>query len=263
MKKNIIIAVIAAVAMVVIVSLSSFKHTLTKKESDHVKWSYQGESGPEHWANLSEKFRICAEGHSQSPVNILTDQLIPVDSNKLRINYQPTPLLMVNNGHTIKIKYKEKSHLTVGENTYRLLQFHFHTPSEHQINGVNHPMTLHLVHGTKDGKLSVVNVFIKEGEENPEIAKIIAHLPKTPMQKVKAEDVLVDASKLLPKKGSFYQLRGSLTTPPCSENVLWNILETPITLSKEQIETFKSVMGHNARPVQDLNDRNVLFVRTK
>jgi carbonic anhydrase len=263
MKKNIIITSLLAAIIVITTVLITIKDKITKSKSDHMIWSYQGETGPEHWSKLSKKFAICESGKSQSPINIKTNDLIAVESNRLAIDYKPTTLAIVNNGHTIKIYYQSDSYISVGQETYKLKEFHFHTPSEHTINDVNFPMVIHLEHETKDGKITVTAVFVVEGETNSTIAKIIENMPMQAGQKVVKNDVLINASDLLPKQGSFYQLRGSLTKPPCTENVLWNILETPITLSKEQIETFKSVMGHNARPAQDLNDRNVLDIKTK
>jgi carbonic anhydrase len=163
---------------------------------------------------------------------------------------------LLDNGHTIQLSVEEGSTLKVDGNTYHLKQFHFHTPSEHTVDGKHTPMEMHMVHASDDGKLAVVSILIEEGKANENFAKIIEHLPAAPGDTVKADHKLVlDAH--MPNKEKAYHYVGSLTTPPCSEGVEWLVLTDRIKMSAEQIKAFSSRLNDNNRPVQNLNDRSV------
>ncbi|MBT4989228.1 MAG: carbonic anhydrase family protein [Rickettsiales bacterium] len=262
MKKLIIISLIILIPVIGISTLYfKIKHE-SENTKKHNSWSYEGNTGPEFWHSLSDEYTLCSDGTSQSPINIITADTISAKANTLQQKYQNTPLAIINNGETIKIKYNSDSYLKIGASIYKLVQFHFHTPSEHHINGVAHPMVIHLVHTNADGDIAVLAVFIEEGEANSTISTILNNVPDTKHKVVRLDNVEINASDLLPINGSHYQFSSSLTTPPCSENVLWNILKDPITLSKEQIDKFISIMGDNARPIQPLNDRKIILINT-
>ncbi len=223
---------------------------------DKVHWSYEGHNGPEHWAGLSDKFAMCGEGRLQSPFDIVPDiaALLP----ELTFDYAPAPLSVLNNGHTIQVNYSGESALEVGGARYRLLQFHFHSPSEYSIARQFFPMVAHLVHAAEDGTLAVVGVMISEGDANSEIAKIWDAIPASGETNTVA-GATVDASAILPGSTERYlRFMGSLTTPPCSEGVHWHMLSEPITMSAEQIAAFRAIYDGNARPIQDENNRLVV-----
>ncbi len=219
-------------------------------------WGYHGDSGPAHWGDLSEKFAACKEGKNQSPVN-LTD-FVEAELAPVTMHYQPTSVEVLNNGHSIQVNYAPGSSLTVNGHTYTLKQFHFHSPSENQIDGKEYPLEAHLVHADADGNLAVVAVLYEEGAENPTIAKVWNHMP---MQagKTEAGNGTVNAADLLPANHDYYRFNGSLTTPPCSEGVLWIVMKDHPSVSAAQAEKLQHAMhGHNNRPVQPLNARVVL-----
>lgn len=137
-----------------------------------------------------------------------------------------------------------------------LLQFHFHAPSEHTIDGKTYPIEAHLVHKGQDGKLAVIRVFMKSGRENRFIQALWSNLPASEGEN-QVRGISINASALPPANKSYYNYPGSLTTPPCSEGVNWIVLKTPIEVSPEQIEAFKSIYNGNARPVQPLNSREI------
>ncbi len=216
-------------------------------------WGYEGEAGPKHWGEIKADYHICGSGTHQSPVNIenvaLTESL-----EKLEIVYQKSEKMsMLNNGHTVQCNYPEGSYLQIGSKKYHLLQFHFHTPSEHTLEGESSPMEVHLVHRSKSGELAVIGIFFKVGEHNPFLRKVIPHFPKKIKSTEKKKSL--DIRKLLPSNLSYFTYSGSLTTPPCSEGVRWIVLQTPLEASEKQIAKLHKIMGKNARPTQDLKGR--------
>ena len=174
----------------------------------------------------------------------------------LDFKYAKSGAEVVNNGHTIQVNLADAGTLNLDGSAYKLLQFHFHTPSEEKINGRAYPMVAHLVHKNDDGKLAVVAVLLTQGKANAALNPVFANLPKTEGAK-KALDSGLDVAELLPAERGYYKFVGSLTTPPCSEGVRWQVLKTPVQVSAAQIASFRKLYKMNARPVQPLNDRKV------
>jgi carbonic anhydrase len=220
------------------------------------EWNYGGAANPTHWGALSHDFALCETGHSQSPID-LTDAH-KSEAENLAIHYQPTPLKIVNNGHTILVPYAPGSSLQIGDDSYELLQFHFHTPSEHTINGDAAAMELHLVHRNAAGKLAVLGVMMQPGEKQGIIEQLWQHLPAGKGTS-DDNDLLINAADLLPQNQAYFSYAGSLTTPPCSEGVSWNILANPTQISLDQIATFEKFYPVNARPLQETEHRAVEF----
>jgi carbonic anhydrase len=226
---------------------------LPKAHAAH--FGYQGEAGPEHWGDISEEWEACEVGKAQSPVDLSASKA--ADLPGLAFDYRPTPVAIVNNGHTVQVNYEKGSTLTVGGAVYELVQFHFHAPSEHTVDGKHHPLEMHLVHKDAAGKLAVVGVLVEEGEANPAFAPVFDHLPKMKAPLAVVPEARVNAEELLPADLAYYAYAGSLTTPPCSEGVHWKVLAKPVQMSKEQIEAFRRIYPGNNRPVQGLNGRVV------
>lgn len=223
------------------------------------QWAYGGAANPTHWGELDSGFTQCEVGRDQSPINIEQSDVVAANASNLRFNYQATPLDVVNNGHTIQVNYQPGSTLTINGDTYKLLQFHFHTPSEHNIAGDAAPMEMHLVHQNDAGQLAVVGVMLMADDtNNPAIADIWQQIPAEGGEN-KVEDQMINALNLLPAKTAYYSYSGSLTTPPCSEGVSWMVLAEPIHVSERQIETFTSLYPVNARPIQATNGRQIEF----
>lgn len=215
-------------------------------------WGYEGHEGPTHWGDLSHNYATCKTGKSQSPININTTTATKLAN--IKFSYQTTPIDVVNNGHTIQVNYAKGSMLSVGGKDYKLLQFHFHSPSEHEVNGKPYDMVAHLVHQAADGQLGVIGVLMKAGKENSVIASIWKHMPKESGNHNKV-DATLNAAELLPSNHSYYNYSGSLTTPPCSEGVNWMVMQTPIEVSAEQVAAFTGIFAKSVRPVQPRNDR--------
>jgi len=228
-------------------------------------WHYEGAEGPANWGTLSPAFAACAEGRRQSPIDI-SNAARGVTAD-LRTSFAPAELRIahhahvadgINNGHTIQINYAGADTLTLGTTSYQLAQYHFHSPSEHTVDGKHFPMEMHLVHKSADGKLAVVAAFIGEGAHNKAFDQVWANLPAQKGVETHFPAVSVDVDALLPPARTSYRYDGSLTTPPCSEGVSWIIMTTPIQLSSEQVGAFTRLIKDNNRPVQPLNGRTIL-----
>jgi len=216
-------------------------------------WTYGGHGGPAEWAALNPEFATCKLGKHQSPIDIHGAKT--ADLPAIKFNYQPTPLAVIDNGHTIQVNYAPGSWIDVGGTRYDLVQFHFHKPSEEKIDGKSHAMVAHLVHKSADGKLAVVAVLLDGGGASATIDTIWKNLPKEKEKQVVVAQTSVDASTLLPKDHGYYTFQGSLTTPPCSEDVTWLVLKSPMRISNDEIARFASIYPMNARPTQPLNHR--------
>ena len=219
-------------------------------------WGYEGKHGPQQWGSLKSEFSTCKLGHHQSPIDIRATTKGKLDP--IAFDYKPSALRVIDNGHTIQANYDAGSGITIAGVHYDLLQFHFHTPSEERINGKAYPLVAHLVHKSAEGKLAVVAVLFKEGKDNPTLANVFSHLPAEKGKEVAAEGVNLDIASVLPATQGYYNFAGSLTTPPCSEEVNWFVLKTPVEMSKAQLKQFHHVYTHNARPVQPLHARVVM-----
>jgi len=222
-------------------------------------WSYGGHTGPAAWAALDHDFAACKLGHAQSPIDIRS--ATPADLPPIVFDYKPSPLRVIDNGHTVQVNYAPGSSISVGGVRYELLQFHFHRPSEEKIHGKSHAMVAHLVHKNSEGKLAVVAVLLDKGGANlPTIETIWSNVPKEKAKEA-ALDVTVDAATLLPSEKGYYAFQGSLTTPPCSEEVRWLVLKHPVRIATSEIAAFGKLYSMNARPTQPLNDRLVETTR--
>jgi len=223
-------------------------------------WSYEESTGPEYWGELAASNAVCAQGNEQSPINIVSSQVI--ENNRLgekQINYEPSTFTLHNNGHTIQANATtENNRLIVEGKQYKLAQFHFHTPSEHQFNGQYYDIELHFVHKDESENLAVLGVMIEEGRENEVLAKVWDRLPNEESEKDSSEKYLIHLQALLPQNQMAYHYDGSLTTPPCTEEVKWIVFEQPIEMSKEQIKAFQEIFINNHRPIQPLNERDII-----
>ncbi len=230
-----------------------------------VHWGYDGNDGPANWKSLTPVYALCGDGKHQSPVNIAKSDVtggaiwkLDYKTTSLRIAHNEQMDEIIDNGHTIQVTVDEGSTFTFGEKTYNLKQFHFHTPSEHTIDGQHAPMEMHMVHQGDDGSLAVVGILFQEGKEaNKNFEKLIANLPNAKGESKHITDVNIELEVHLPEDNYAYHYVGSLTTPPCSEGVQWLVLRDPVYLTAQQITEFSSRIGHNNRPTQALNDRTV------
>lgn len=236
--------------------------TLAARAEGTPHWTYESHGGAAHWAELDTSFETCKLGRHQSPINIVTKGVKPAaaDVKPVAFAYAAGAGEVVNNGHTIQVNLPASGSITLDGTEYKLLQFHFHTPSEEKIDGKAYPLVAHLVHKSAEGKLAVVAVLFKQGKENATLKPVFARLPAQEGDKVALEGT-IDVSALLPADHAYFSFPGSLTTPPCSEEVRWQVLKTPVEISGAQLAAFRKLYQMNARPVQPLNDRQVVLVK--
>ncbi len=230
------------------------------QEHKEQHWSYSGETSPDHWMEI-EKDSDC-DGTYQSPINIIHKDVDSVKvGDNLSILYTPTTHIskVDNNGHSIQFNFEEGDSIKYMHKTYFLKQIHFHEPSEHKINGVIYPIELHLVHVSNTGEIAVIGVFGEEGIESDLFEFFESFLPlKTGDSKEIHQKI--DLSSLFLKGIKYYAYKGSLTTPPCTENVNWIVFKEPIILSEAEVLKLKNNMPlNNYRNDQPLNERRVLY----
>lgn len=224
-------------------------------------WTYKGADGPKNWGNLSESFKTCKTGKAQSPIDLIDSGKL--DAPELLFSYKTSPLELIDNGHTIKNSISGDNAVLLDGVVYDLLQFHYHTPSEHTVKGVKAPMEVHFVHQNKAGEYLAVGVMVEVGKENAEYAKVISYQPKIEKQSVKTKGISIDVNNLMNAsmektgKRPYFHYMGSFTTPPCTENIKWFVMDKPIQLSKAQIKTLTAVHPGNCRPIQGLNQRTI------
>lgn len=229
-------------------------------------WGYEEDDGPEHWGQLSEDWATCSTGRRQSPIDLAAAAPgdVPVATMsfpqaKLIIKHQSHVLEALDNGHTIQVNYDGGETLSLDDRSYSLLQYHFHSPSEHTVDGKHYPMEMHLVHQTDSGELAVIGVFLEEGKHNAAFDALWQHLPDQAGEQVELPEVQSDIDALLPASRTSYRYQGSLTTPPCSEGVRWIVMTEPVQLGADQISAFREIFHGNNRPPQRLNGREVIM----
>lgn len=215
-------------------------------------WGYTGEKGPDHWAMLAADYQTCAAGTMQSPIDLKAANA--AGDLQLDLAYDAVPLKVLNTGLTLQLNGQAGGGFTEAGEQFDLVQGHFHTPSEHVLDGKTYPAELHLVHKSADGKLAVLGILIEEGAENAGLAALPAEFPKGG-EEAAVEGASFEPAKFLPEDRAIYRYSGSLTTPPCSEGVAWHVVKQPVTASAEQIAALTKAMGENARPPQELHGR--------
>ncbi len=218
-------------------------------------WSYHGDEGPSHWGDIDPTYSTC-KGHEQSPID-LNGQAIHADVLPPAVYWQAADIkTATNNGHTFQVALDRPGKIVVDGKQYEFLQFHFHSGSEHTINGRRYPLEVHLVHAATDGSLAVIGIMFIQGKENPALARLISTLPGT--ETSYSPNMTFNLNDFLPPRWSTYRYQGSLTTPPCSEIVSWTVFDTPLTASEEQIKVFETLFPHSYRPVQPTGRRFIL-----
>jgi carbonic anhydrase len=217
-------------------------------------WGYSGKGSAAHWGDLQQDYATCKLGREQSPIDIKGD--MSKGTARMTLDYANSPAEVVNNGHTIQLDLASGGTLKLPSGTFKLLQFHFHAPSEEKIDGKSFPLVAHLVHRNDAGQLAVVAVLFKVGRVNSTLARVFMDLPRKEGEK-RSLPGGINVAGLLPASRTYYSFKGSLTTPPCSESVQWQVFKEPVELSSAQLAAFRKLYPMNARPVQPRNDRPI------
>src|SRR5450830_1533479 len=215
-------------------------------------WSYEGDSGPANWSKINVDWNKCSTGSRQSPIDIRDG--MKVDLERISFDYHPSSFNVVDNGHTVQVSVGSGNYITVQNRMYELQQFHFHRPSEERINGKGFEMVVHLVHRDAEGRLAILALLLERGEPQPTIQTVWNNLPLEKFDTV-SPSILLDPANLLPERRDYYTFMGSMTEPPCSENVLWLVMKQPVQASAAQMALFSRLYPLNARPIQPSNGR--------
>ena len=230
------------------------------ENSAEVNWSYRGETGPDHWGSLSPAFALCRDGRSQSPID-----LIPLRVSRLpplSFHYRTNSLTIRNDGLTIRVEYTPGSFLRIGSSRYQLKELAFRTPSEHTLEGRHADMEIQLMHLDSAGNYAILAIPVTAGaRHNAMLERIWEYLPTSRGIGRFYREVGVNPIFFLPTDRGYYRYTGSLTDPPCSENVTWFVMQKPVELPKHLIDRLRRLMGENSRPVQAVNGRTILTSR--
>jgi len=181
------------------------------------------------------------KGSRQSPVDL--GGAIRSEPLELRIDYHPSVHDGHDDGSTHKVPVPSGHSISYDGKRYELDSYHFHTPSEHAINGELAAAEIHFVHMDAAGNVAVLGVFVDERA-----------LSDSPRHFSEATPI----KAFLPESTAHYAYDGSLTTPPYTEGVVWIVLEDSISLHPKWIQTFREQYGANNRQIQPLNGRPVV-----
>lgn len=204
-------------------------------------------------------------GLSQSPINIHSNESVDSSTHSITMNYSESSEDVVNLGHTIQVNYDAGNTISFDGKTFDFKQFHFHTPSEHLIDGMTYPLEMHMVHtlpGVKKGGdpvYLVVGILFKEGKENPFLNEFMDAIPNDANKEYKVQGGTVNINDLKDQFTDlgYYHYQGSLTTPPYTETVTWLVVKQILEASPDQIQRLNKLEGNNARHVQAMYDRKV------
>lgn len=212
-------------------------------------WSYSGKTGPQYWGKIHPAFKLCETGKEQSPVSLSRNATS--NYSGLTFSYGPATIERESRDRGLKFDVESDHYVTIPDGTFKLLQFHFHTKSEHTLDGMHTPVELHFVHKNRKGQLLVVAVFIKNGQAHDLIAQLI-----------QSRDTIyqIDLNKFLPARQTYFFYMGSLTTPPCSEGVRWVVMKHSIQMSNEQIDEIEKIFPNSYRPLKHFNNRKFLLI---
>lgn len=226
-----------------------------KADAEKAEWSYEGETGAANWDKLEMEGNAC-NGKVQSPIDIVAKDTKPGENlSAIKFEYSDSDANIVNNGHTIQFNATGENKIMIGDKEYKLLQFHYHAGSEHTVDGKRYPLEVHFVHKNSDTDYAVIGVMFEEGAENGFLKNYMNDFPAEKGEK-KGEGK-IELKNLLPKNTAYYNYKGSLTTPPCSEVVNWYVMKNPVSASKEQLDSFAKMLDGNYRPVMPLEGREV------
>lgn len=210
------------------------------------KWSYEGRNGPEHWGDLKEEFKFCKIGYNQSPIDVK----YAFEENDLKFSYNPSDIEKERKNYVMKINFYGQNFLLRGKKKYFLENLEFHHPSEHLISNQAHSLELQITHKSDDEQLLKLAIFLEVGKENSKFDQLIKFISG------KEKEEKFDLSKIIKTDDKIFFYDGSLTTPPCKEGVKWYVMQTPVQISKAQMnQIIKSAIfvKTNARPLQEFH----------
>ena len=219
----------------------------------------------------------------QTPIDIDNTLTMKTNTAALTFQYQDAPMKVSNTGHVVEVEYPAGSAVRLGQflssgpvnwsqasEEFQLIQFHFHAPSEHTIDGKRSDMEMHLVHRNQLGDLAVVGVLMNISDDSSILVDSIMNLAPVAVGENEMEDVTFNAQQLLPENRSYYMYAGSLTTPPCTEGVRWFVMRNPVAVSTAAVRQLHTIISNfpgyegfpdNNRPIVPSHGRTVIVDR--
>ena len=219
-------------------------------------WSYRGETGPEHWARLNPAWAACDADVPQSPIDIRDG--IAVGLPPIEFDLPPAQLTIRDDGRAIRAVVREGPGIVTLGRRFELREITFHQPAEFRVEGKAYDLSAHLVHRDDQGRAAIVVVLFEIGDEstprNPVVQTVLDYLPLT-------RDMLMpvperkELGPLLPADSGYYNFVGALSSPPCTEGVIWMVMREPVRIPPSQVAIFARVHPMNVRPLQPLAGR--------
>ncbi|XP_073138239.1 alpha carbonic anhydrase 7-like [Henckelia pumila] len=256
----------------IILLLSSSCLTRAQEVDDQKEFSYDEntERGPSHWGSLHPEWEICSSGKKQSPIDIVNEVEVVPDLGRLHRYHKPSYATLVNRGHDITVKWNRAGYIQINGTIFELKQVHWHSPSEHTLHGRRFEMEAHLVHQSKDNRIAVVGILYKIGRPADTFLSMIEYELRSMIHTGDIERSIGVMDPNVIEFGSrdyYYRYMGSLTTPPCTEDVIWTIVGKVSTVTREQVNLMRKAVHDeaetNARPIQQLNERTVQLYRPR
>ncbi|KAJ8751532.1 hypothetical protein K2173_016766 [Erythroxylum novogranatense] len=255
-----------------IVLLTNTLPTTSQEVDDEEEFNYDldGEKGPAKWGEIHHEWSACSNGSMQSPIDLL-NQRVQIVSHLGRLNrsYKPSNATLRNRGHDMMLKWEgDAGRIHINGTDYALKQCHWHSPSEHTINGRRFDLEGHMVHESSEGKVAVVGIMYKIGRPDSFLSSILDRLQEINGTEEKETIAgIIDPRQIKIGSRKYYRYIGSLTVPPCTENVVWTIVRKVRTVTRQQVRLLRVAVhdesDSNARPTQAINGRPVELYRPK
>ncbi|MED6220301.1 hypothetical protein PIB30_043572 [Stylosanthes scabra] len=240
------------------------------------RYNEKSKEGPEHWGDLKKEWEACKNGDMQSPIDLSHErvQVVP-NSRDMKRHYKPQRAILVNRAHDVAVEWQgDAGYLDINGTHFSLQQAHWHWPSEHTIHGRRFDLELHMVHVNTqpDGtnKTAVLAVLYRYGSfPDPFLSKLGKYMMEIHEEEEEEKSIgVIDPLEIKLGGHMYYKYLGSLTAPPCNEGVIWTINKQIRSVSREQVKLMKETVlkyyaKKNARPVQQLNEREVQLYETK
>lgn len=222
-------------------------------------WSYEGDTGPEAWGRLRPDWRSCSEGRRQSPID-LREGLV-VDLAPIKFHYRATGFRIRDTGNALEVELGGAMGMEVRGVRYELERLSLHQPSQERVGGMAFDMSMYLEHRSADGRIAILAVLLSAGTEpNVLLQALLNNLPLDRGREF-VPDAVIDLAGFLPDNPAHFLYLGSLPTPPCTEDVTWVVMKTPVAMSEAQRAVFERLHARNTRPIQPTNGRPILESR--
>lgn len=209
-------------------------------------WSYEEKNSPKNWGRLSDKFRLCKIGYNQSPIDVKGS----FKSEDLSLFHSDSEATKVRSNYVMRLNFYDKNHLTLAKRKYFLRYLEFHHPSEHLVASEPYSLEMQIYYKSENEQHLALAIFLEIGEENPNFKPLIDLLVS------KKKEGKIDLSKIIKLNDKMFFYDGSYTTPPCEEGLKWYVLQTPLKISKEQMNKIIKLAiftKSNSRPVQEFH----------